>query len=713
MTHFILLENFLHGFRVRPVEFLVKNLFKFCASIILIFELCILYSCTDKNTDPINDNDIFSVEKTLLELSSTDLSAHSISCFINEIGVLPTNSLEYDIRYEETANEWLNVYINYEEAAIIIKSISYTENAKRKAYIDLFYNQNKTTITVTQEVLQDSDELSSILGSDFVNYLNLKGYGSNGEISFKQIKDITDLGNLQNSSEGFGMLTVKDFSIFSLFKNLRILGNPLRNDGFLYIAGDSIVNIDFSIIPNIECINISGAGSLLNIKNIDISNKIKVLQLYQIGNDSLDLSSLAKLEWAELCDGECSHIDINNCISLRHLGISYLHISDLDISKTNFTIENLDNGSQYLEISNFDPDIINFNLYIDDKQIPTNYLSWRNFIFGYKNIMIKLHNEMPPTFHIDIDYGAEYIDADLIVDDPGYPKIKYSGGLSSTISTEHITDDAQYSAYNLWSNESTPRFRHAHLTPGETYYLKIRVETEAGSYYYSDEHEITTRQYVEPKAHINSIDATHNSATINFILDKPGYYKYSGYIIAIDNTPDFTLENAKHIYAPNGWNTSEGCEQKGTLTGLCSETTYYAKVYLRWSTYYQNNLFIATDPVEFNTKPEPEPSFNVYMNYLKVSRQRHNHIGNGMMHFESILEAKASYNPTDKEVSVYFETDIWGNYGANITSPGNFSTKEYIDWYWDYTPPKPEMRMRAVVIYNGKKYYSEWKSYSM
>lgn len=682
------------------------------ALLISIF-LClpVAKSCSESKDEPILKSGILSVYTSLVELTATDVNTHRIPFDIEGFSSMSGKDLEYTLRYDGNDKDWLEVVIDFDSRIIDIRALTQNKSQNRNAYLDLTCKSSSLTITVKQNMLSDTDDCSSILEKSLYEYLLFKGFGTNGRILAKDLAEIEDLGDLRckNSS----LLTISDFSVFSYFRKLRIIGNP-DSKAMIHLSSEDESVLDFKHIPNIEQLCIS--SNSLKITNIEKAHNLRRFKALNVNNTGLDFSKSPELEYLSLDANKCESINIGNLPKLNHLSVNS-QISKLDIKHTALRIGAIANGSQSLEIYNSGDSETDFTLYIGEEQINgTESHQWQNNIRNYHNVKVVCSNEKAPRFHVDFKLYTESIEGYLYVDDPGFPPIKESGYLSYCISREPMDKNANYT--NTWlrmpsAYESpiyTEYIKANGLDAATDYYIKMRVANGIGTYYYTEQFLVTTLDYVAPEFEFGTIDTTHNTAVINFFQQNPGSPQYKGApYIAIGRSRNFNINDAEIILSMSNWSSDNGRKSSCVVTKLLPECTYFAKIFVNWRDF---DRYQASDVIEFKTSKEPEPVFSVYIDSFKISRLGSNYMGNGLTHYQSQISAIAYYRPSDKPVSVYFETDNWGNYYATITEPGVMVCNETIDWYLN-SQPRPYMSIRAVLIYNDKKFYSNWMTKPM
>lgn len=335
-----------------------------------------------------------------------------------------------------------------------------------------------------------------------------------------------------------------------------------------------------------------------------------------------------------------------------------------------------------------------------------------------KEFNIVESNEKEPIFEISHSSGVEYIDMQVKITDPGFPEIK---SLSCAISESHISDTDLYSAFNNKTDEGEYKLRLEKLNPLTTYYIKVRFHREDGKYIYSNEIEVKTKTYEKPKAHISSVDVSHNSATVNCVIDDPGYLNYSGYIIALGNKSDFTLDEALEKISPLSWSTKPGSEFSGNFKNLKPETLYYARIFLKWSTYYEDNILIPSESFKFQTLSAPLPDLDVSIDYHNCKRSDSSNVKIGdrpitYQHSVTVkIRAKVTSETKDydfKGCSYLFSFNDWGNYSPTkiVKSDGKveFELITTLSWISNSRSDSggPSYTLKAIVRRGNKVFES-------
>ena len=123
---------------------------------------------------------------------------------------------------------------------------------------------------------------------------------------------------------------------------------------------------------------------------------------------------------------------------------------------------------------------------------------------------------------------------------------------------------------------------------------------------------------------------------------------------------------------------------------------------------WQYNGQLVTIDYQWNVK------FSVSLNTVTVGKGAPSiHIGNGIYHVRKSLSATASYSPANSDVNVFFETNMTGKITGTSVTKSSFEVKNINFEYHAPVSPQTTLKIRAVVQYGEKIFYSEWRSYAM
>ena len=337
--------------------------------------------------------------------------------------------------------------------------------------------------------------------------------------------------------------------------------------------------------------------------------------------------------------------------------------------------------------------------------------------FRTEELEIYLPEYAEPVVEAEIvNTGVFDTDLKLTFVSVGCPAFNYSSYLYVSDHPGFDNDEAifkeQLYNINTYENGETKEIKVKNLVPNTVYYAYVKfcqnLYTEA-KYTTSPTFTFRTADGNPPSAHITSLEASAKSVTAKFVLDNAGTPAYLRPVLTVGTTPDFAYKDriaSSRSDDIDWWRV--GKEYTLTVEKLEPETKYYAKLFLIWGE-KDNLIHIPVETIDFETSAD----VSIYMQSLRVSRESYNHIGGGMFHFLSNISASATYAPANLNAEFYFETDIWGDYSYTKKTSNSIELKCPLEWYWTMEGDKPRMKMRAVIVYKGHKYYSNWLEYSL
>lgn len=369
--------------------------------------------------------------------------------------------------------------------------------------------------------------MKAVLERELYEYLQHKGFGTNGSITYADVKAITDLGDLiKTDNDGSkSYLRIQNFSIFKYFKNLRILGDGSNDDTYLaishfYIGKDCESNIDLSVVPLLESISIDTDKRTVN--NLDKLSNLKKACIYRYNSDMLDFSPLVHLE--ELIvdfDGFDKGPLTLPKGPLRKIVLANFNFSELDISQTQLGMT--DDTWKNPNIDLCSPTVDQFTLWLGQEQ-------WDRYIANkfYPNISIRgtyravrLKDSTAPQMRPKyFDSKPWTIYSELYIDNDPNPKIKwayYTIYSDEACSNEVMRYDASYNDGKSLEDK-TPFYQpyptDECLKENTPYYAVWTVKTEDRIEHRTEPYAFKTPPYIEPRYHVEEITKTKTTARI-------------------------------------------------------------------------------------------------------------------------------------------------------------------------------------------------------